>query len=31
VRLAYLSALDERAKALVAVEQAAAIWDIDFK
>jgi outer membrane protein, heavy metal efflux system len=30
VRLAYLGALDERAKALVAVEQAAGIWDLDF-
>jgi cobalt-zinc-cadmium efflux system outer membrane protein len=30
VRLAYLSALDERAKALVGLEQAAGIWDVDF-
>jgi cobalt-zinc-cadmium efflux system outer membrane protein len=30
VRLAYVAALDERAKALVGVEQAAGIWDVDF-
>ncbi|HEV3456806.1 MAG TPA: TolC family protein [Thermoanaerobaculia bacterium] len=30
VRLAYLDALAERAKALVAAEQAAGTWDIDF-
>jgi cobalt-zinc-cadmium resistance protein CzcA len=30
VRLAYLGALDERAKALVNVAQAAGTWDIDF-
>ncbi|MBV8200428.1 MAG: TolC family protein [Acidobacteria bacterium] len=30
VRLAYLDALAERAKALVAAEQAAGSWDIDF-
>ena len=30
VRLAYLSALDERAKALINVDQAAGTWDIDF-
>ena len=30
VRLAYLDALSERAKALVNVEQAAGIWDVDF-
>jgi cobalt-zinc-cadmium efflux system outer membrane protein len=29
VRLAYIAALTERAKALVALEQAAAIWDLD--
>jgi outer membrane protein, heavy metal efflux system len=30
VRLAYVAALDERAKALIGVEQAAGIWDVDF-
>jgi outer membrane protein, heavy metal efflux system len=30
VRLAYLDALDERAKALVGLEEAAGIWDVDF-
>jgi cobalt-zinc-cadmium efflux system outer membrane protein len=30
VRLTYLDALAERAKALVAAEQAAGIWDVDF-
>jgi len=30
VRLAYLDALAERAKALVAAEQAAGTWDVDF-
>jgi cobalt-zinc-cadmium efflux system outer membrane protein len=30
VRLAYLDALNERAEALIGVEQAAGIWDIDF-
>jgi outer membrane protein, heavy metal efflux system len=29
VHLAYIGALTERAKALVALEQAAAIWDLD--
>jgi cobalt-zinc-cadmium efflux system outer membrane protein len=29
VRLAYIAALTERAKALVALEQAAAIWNLD--
>ena len=30
VRVDYLNALDERAKALIGVEQAAGIWDVDF-
>lgn len=30
VRLGYLNALDERAKALIGLEQAANIWDVDY-
>jgi outer membrane protein TolC len=30
VRLDYLNALDERAKALIGLEQVANVWNVDF-